>query len=167
MREWKSYRLADVCSRLRSGKAISANYVSTNGKYAVVGGNGVRGYTDVSNFRGQCVVIGRQGAYCGNVRYFDGEYYMTEHAVVIVGNEYVDTHYLAYLLSTMELGHLSAQSAQPGLSIQTLSKLVISLPPMRQQRKIVNMLEALDHKIEVNRRINDNLAVYFINFKLA
>ena len=113
------------------------------------------------------MVIGRQGAYCGNVRYFDGEYYMTEHAVVIVGNEYVDTHYLAYLLSTMELGHLSAQSAQPGLSIQTLSKLVISLPPMRQQRKIVNMLEALDHKIEVNRRINDNLAVYFINFKLA
>ena len=159
MTEWKSYRLADVCSRLRSGKAISASCVSTKGKYAVVGGNGVRGYTDVSNFRGQCVVIGRQGAYCGNVRYFDGEYYMTEHAVVIVGNEYVDTHYLAYLLSTMELGHLSAQSAQPGLSIQTLSKLVISLPPMRQQRKIVNMLEALDHKIEVNRRINDNLAV--------
>ena len=157
MTEWKSYKLADVCSRLRSGKAISATSVSPNGKYAVVGGNGVRGYTEKSNFKGQCVVVGRQGAYCGNVRYFDGEFYMTEHAVVIVGNEYANTHYLAYLLSTMELGHLSAQSAQPGLSIQTLSKLEIYLPPLSQQQRIVNLLGALDHKIEINRRINDNL----------
>ena len=157
MTEWKSYKLADVCSRLRSGKSISATSVSPNGKYAVVGGNGVRGYTAKSNFKGQCVVVGRQGAYCGNVRYFDGEFYMTEHAVVIVGNEYANTHYLAYLLSTMELGHLSAQSAQPGLSIQTLSKLEIYLPPLSQQQRIVNLLGALDHKIEINRRINDNL----------
>ena len=157
MTEWKSYKLADVCSRIRSGKAISATSVSPNGKYAVVGGNGVRGYTEKSNFQGQCVVVGRQGAYCGNVRYFNGEFYMTEHAVVIVGNEYADTHYLAYLLSTMELGHLSAQSAQPGLSIQTLSKLEIYLPPLSQQQRIVNLLGALDHKIEINRRINDNL----------
>lgn len=157
MTEWKSYKLADVCSRLRSGKTISATSVSPNGKYAVIGGNGVRGYTEKSNFKGQCVVVGRQGAYCGNVRYFDGEFYMTEHAVVIVGNEYANTHYLAYLLSTMELGHLSAQSAQPGLSIQTLSKLEIYLPPLSQQQRIVNLLGALDHKIEINRRINDNL----------
>ena len=157
MTEWKSYKLADVCSRIRSGKAISATSVSPNGKYAVVGGNGVRGYTEKSNFKGQCVVVGRQGAYCGNVRYFDGEFHMTEHAVVIIGNEYADTHYLAYLLSTMELGHLSAQSAQPGLSIQTLSKLDIYLPPLSQQQRIVDLLGALDHKIEINRRINDNL----------
>ena len=53
---------------------------------------------------------------------------MTEHAVVIVGNELADTRYLAYLLSIMQLGHLSAQSAQPGLSVQTLSKLSINIP---------------------------------------
>ena len=157
MTEWKTYRLGDVCSRLRSGKGIPASEVSACGKFAVVGGNGVRGYTDKSNFNGQCVVVGRQGAYCGNVRYFDGEFYMTEHAVVIVGNEYADTHFLAYLLSIMELGHLSAQSAQPGLSVQTLSKLEISLPPLEEQRRIAGILGAIDDKIENNRRINTNL----------
>ena len=157
MTEWKTYRLGDVCSRLRSGKGIPASEVSACGKCAVVGGNGVRGYTDKSNFNGQCVVVGRQGAYCGNVRYFDGEFYMTEHAVVIVGNEYADTHFLAYLLSIMELGHLSAQSAQPGLSVQTLSKLEISLPPLEEQRRIAGILGAIDDKIENNRRINTNL----------
>ena len=157
MTEWETYRLGDVCSRLRSGKGIPASEVSACGKFAVVGGNGVRGYTDKSNFNGQCVVVGRQGAYCGNVRYFDGEFYMTEHAVVIVGNEYADTHFLAYLLSIMELGHLSAQSAQPGLSVQTLSKLEISLPPLEEQRRIAGILGAIDDKIENNRRINSNL----------
>ena len=155
--EWKTYRLGDVCSRLRSGKGIPASEVSACGKFAVVGGNGVRGYTDKSNFKGQCVVVGRQGAYCGNVRYFDGEFYMTEHAVVIVGNEYADTHFLAYLLSIMELGNLSAQSAQPGLSVQTLSKLEISLPSLEEQRRIAGILGAIDDKIENNRRINTNL----------
>ncbi len=157
MTSWKTYRLGDVCSRLRSGKGIPASEVSACGKFAVVGGNGVRGYTDTSNFNGQCVVVGRQGAYCGNVRYFDGEFYMTEHAVVIVGNELADTHFLAYLLSTMHLGQLSAQSAQPGLSVQTLSKLEISLPSLEEQRRIAGILSAIDDKIENNRRINTNL----------
>ena len=157
MTNWKTYKLGDVCSRLRSGKGIPASEVSTCGKFAVIGGNGVRGYTDKSNFNGQCVVVGRQGAYCGNVRYFDGEFYMTEHAVVIVGNELADTHFLAYLLSTMHLGQLSAQSAQPGLSVQTLSKLEISLPSLEEQRRIAGILGAIDDKIENNRRINTNL----------
>ena len=157
MTSWKTYKLGDVCSRLRSGRGIPASEVSTCGKFAVVGGNGVRGYTDTSNFNGQCVVVGRQGAYCGNVRYFDGEFYMTEHAVVIVGNELADTHFLAYLLSTMHLGQLSAQSAQPGLSVQTLSKFEISLPGLEEQRRIAGILGAIDDKIENNRRINTNL----------
>ena len=157
MTNWKTYKLGDVCFRLRSGRGIPASEVSTCGKFAVVGGNGVRGYTDTSNFNGQCVVVGRQGAYCGNVRYFDGEFYMTEHAVVIVGNEFADTHFLAYLLSTMNLGQLSAQSAQPGLSVQTLSKLEISLPSLEEQRRIAGILGAIDDKIENNRLINTNL----------
>ena len=149
--------MGEICSRIKSGKGISASLVSSTGKYPVIGGNGVRGYTDSSNFIGACAVVGRQGAYCGNVRFFDGEAYMTEHAVVIVGNEIADTRYLAYLLSIMQLGHLSAQSAQPGLSVQTLSKLLVDIPDLTIQRKIAGILGALDDKIELNRRINANL----------
>lgn len=98
MSEWKTYRLGDLCSRIKSGKGIPASEVSTTGEYPVIGGNGIRGYTNTSNFNGVCAVVGRQGAYCGNVRFFSGEAYMTEHAVVIVGNELADTRYLAYPL---------------------------------------------------------------------
>ena len=157
MTDWKEYRIGDVCSRLKSGKGIKADSVSNTGKYPVIGGNGVRGYADEFNFQGQAAVIGRQGAYCGNVRFFEGKAYMTEHAVVAVGNEFADTRFLACLLSLMHLGNLSAQSAQPGISVQTLSKQIVRLPSISYQKKVSAIIKSLDDKIEVNRRINENL----------
>lgn len=151
------YELGQVCSRLSSGKGIPANQISPMGKYPVYGGNGLRGYTDHANFSGECAIIGRQGVFCGNVRYFKGEAYMTEHAVVVCANEEHNTRYLSYLLSTMNLGRLSGQSAQPGLSVKTLAKQEIELPILEQQNKIVDILSILDDKIELNQRINDNL----------
>jgi type I restriction enzyme S subunit len=166
MEEWKEYKLGDVCSRLRSGKGIKADSVFDTGRYPVIGGNGVRGYTNESNFEGQAAVIGRQGAYCGNVRFFEGEAYMTEHAVVAVGNEHADTRFLACLLSLMHLGNLSAQSAQPGISVQTLSKQPIRLPYISYQKKVSAIIKSLDDKIEVNRRINDNFYFAFLEVML-
>ena len=157
MEEWKEYKLGDVCSRLRSGKSIKADLIFNTGKYPVIGGNGIRGYADTSNFDGQAAVIGRQGAYCGNVRFFEGEAYMTEHAVVAVGSELADTRFLACLLSLMHLGNLSAQSAQPGISVQTLSKQSILLPSVVYQKRVSAIIKSLDDKIENNRRINENL----------
>ena len=158
MTEFKEYTLGSICSRLSSGKGIPASQVHESGPYPVYGGNGLRGYTDHSNFAGECAIIGRQGAFCGNVRYFSGEAYMTEHAVVTCANAEHNTRYLAYLLSTMNLGRLSGQSAQPGLSVKTLSMQMVSLPSKDVQNAVVSILASLDEKIAINERINDNLA---------
>lgn len=83
---------------------------------------------------------------------------MTEHAVVVCANNLNNTHYLAYLLSTMNLGRLSGQSAQPGLSVKTLGIQEIMLPSIEYQNKVVALLSSLDEKIAVNNNINDNLA---------
>lgn len=155
--EWKEYTLDEVCSRLSSGKNIPASEVFEKGLFPVYGGNGLRGYADKSNFDGDCAIIGRQGAFCGNVRFFSGKGYMTEHAVVVCGNEKSDTRYLSYLLSTMQLGRLSGQSAQPGLAVGTLAKQKILLPPLVEQQRIAKILSSLDDKIELNNAINRNL----------
>ena len=172
MPEYRRYELGSVCARLSSGKGIPASQVFNEGAFPVYGGNGLRGYTDHSNFRGDCAIIGRQGAFCGNVRYFNGEAYMTEHAVVVCANECHNTRYLAYLLSQMNLGRLSGQSAQPGLSVKTLAKQVIELPPLDVQNKVVAVLSSLDSKIALNEKINDNLeqqaqAIYHERFETA
>ncbi len=150
-------KLGDVCSRLSSGKSIKSSEIKELGSYPVIGGNGVRGYTESFNFEGECAVVGRQGAACGNVRFYSGKAYMTEHAVVAVADEGNDSRYLAYLLSTMHLGHLSAQSAQPGLSVKTLSKQEIDLPPLEDQRQIVGILGTIDDKIAANTKLNGYL----------
>ena len=154
---FSAYQLSDICTRLSSGKSIHSSKVSEAGPYPVIGGNGYRGFTQEPNFVGECAVIGRQGAACGNVRYFSGKAYMTEHAVVAQTNPSHNTRYLAYLLSTMELGRLSAQSAQPGLSVKTLGKQEVSLPSKETQDRIVALLGALDDAIESNAKLNDYL----------
>lgn len=83
---------------------------------------------------------------------------MTEHAVVVCANDENNTRYLAYLLSQMNLGRLSGQSAQPGLSVKTLAKQIVELPSLEVQNRAVAVLSSLDSKIEVNEKINDNLA---------
>lgn len=154
----KTYLLGDICSRLRSGKGIKSRQVSDCGLYPVIGGNGLRGYTDSFNFDGDCAIIGRQGAACGNVRFFSGKAYMTEHAIVACCTEEHDIRYLAYLLSTMSLGRLSAQSAQPGISVKTLAKQAVIVPSLEIQKRSADLLGTFDKKIELNNQINDYLA---------
>lgn len=158
MPKYTPYELGSICTRLSSGKGIPAKQVLEEGTFPVYGGNGLRGYADHSNFKGECAIIGRQGAFCGNVRYFSGEAYMTEHAVVVCANDDNSTRYLSYLLSLMNLRRLSGQSAQPGLSVKTLAKQIVELPPLDIQNKVVSILSGIESKIVINEKINDNLA---------
>ena len=157
MSDWEPFLLGDVCTSIRSGKNISAKDMRSEGAVPVYGGNGVRGYTSTANFSGECAIIGRQGAYCGNSRYFKGKAYMTEHAVIVRVNEFNDTRFLAYLLSLMNLRRLSGQSAQPGLSVETLSTQRVFLPSLSDQRNVASLLTVIDDKVAVNTQVNDNL----------
>ena len=113
-------------------KNISAKEISEDAAYPVFGGNGLRGRTNTYNQDGQYVIIGRQGAYCGNLRYNTGKAFLTEHAI-------------------------AGQPTQPGLSVETLSNIVIELTNKEIQDRVANILSALDSKIEINKQINDNL----------
>ena len=157
MSERKEYTIGEICSRFSSGKSIKASQISAEGLYPVYGGNGLRGFTDTFNFDGECSIIGRQGAYCGNVRYFKGKAFMTEHAIVAVVNENHNNGYVSNLLSMMNLAQYQGQSAQPGLSVSTLSKITIKLPDLATQEQCFNVLNLIDQKIQINNQINQEL----------
>lgn len=48
---------------------------------------------------------------------------------------------------------LEENVAQPGISVQTLSKQSVLLPDFSYQKKVSKLLKSLDDKIEVNRRM--------------
>lgn len=117
----------------------------------------MRGYTQNKNFTGSCAIIGRQGAYCGNVHYYSGEAYMTEHAVIAEPNNKANARFLAYYLGLLPLIRLQGQSAQPGLAVSNLRKLKLELPEMAVQERVAKLLSALDSKIEHNKRMIERL----------
>ena len=155
--EWHSFLINEICSEFKSGKNIKADSISENGEYPVFGGNGLRGYTASYNHEGLYVLIGRQGALCGNVRSVNGKTYITEHAIAAAGNEKSNTSFLHYLFLKMNLGQYSDQSAQPGLAVNKLLKLEVSLPPISEQKKIAKLLSLLDERIATQNKIIEDL----------
>jgi len=146
--EWEEKRLGELCATFKSGKGITSEEIKEDGEYPVYGGNGRRGYTKTFTHDGEFLLIGRQGALCGNINRISGKSYISEHAIAVAGNELANTEWLAHRLYHLNLNRLSESSAQPGLAVNKLERLKLSTPSLPEQTKIANFLTALDRKIE-------------------
>ena len=145
--------LADLCCEFRSGRNISAALIHETGDYPVYGGNGIRGYCDQYSHDGEYVVVGRQGALCGNVRLIQGQNYLSEHAIAVRANEENETKFMLYLLDYMKLGQYSDQGAQPGLAVNKLLRLKCTVPDKETQVKIALFLMSYDMQISTQERM--------------
>ena len=137
-------KLGDTCF-MKSGKAISSTLISSsnydNKKVACYGGNGIRGFVDNASHHGEFPIIGRQGALCGNVNYATGDFYATEHAVVVKSKGAYIQRFLYYLLISMNLNQYKSQGAQPGLAVGNIENLNAPVPSIDEQNRIVALLD--------------------------
>lgn len=145
--KWKWVKLKSVFS-MQAGKFISASSIQPEGKYPCYGGNGLRGYVDVSNRKGRFPLIGRQGALCGNVHVVDGDFYATEHAVVVDCREYGDPDCVGLFLEAINLNQYATATAQPGLSVKKIVELPFPLPPKDEQVRIVSKVKDLMKQVD-------------------
>ena len=151
MTKWKTYKLGDI-TIMRNGKKRP----NTQGTYPVYGGNGIMDYTDCYNAE-NTIIVGRVGAYCGNVYQCKNKCWVSDNAISVSANELVDDNYLYYLMSSLDFHHYHIGGAQPLITQDIIGGFEIFLPPLEEQRRIAGILGAIDDKIENNRRINDNL----------
>ena len=155
--EWEKHTIGELCEEFKSGKNIKAENIQAGGVYPVFGGNGLRGYADRYNHEGDYVLIGRQGALCGNVRFVTGKTYITEHAIAAKATNNNYTHFLEYLFVRLNLGQFSDQSAQPGLAVNKLLKIETFAPSKEEQYKIASLLKFLDERIATQNKIIEDL----------
>lgn len=145
--EWNSKKLGDLCI-MQAGKFITASEITDTPEsdfYPCYGGNGLRGYTKIFNQSGRYSLIGRQGALCGNVNLVEGDFYATEHAIVVTPKNMVETTWLFYNLCFLNLNQFATGQAQPGLSVEVLEKVECSLPKNKsEQKEIADCLSSLD-----------------------
>ena len=154
---WVQRKLGDVCGNFKTGNTITANTIYDIGEYPVYGGNGLRGYTNNFTHEGEFVLVGRQGALCGNINTISGKVYVSEHAVVISENEISDIGYLEQLLLKLRLNQYSESSAQPGLSVEKLKQIDTCVPNKKEQAAIGNFFHTLDKTITLLKRKLDKL----------
>ena len=138
--------LSDFVS-LKAGKNKKSELIKdvfTDGLYPCYGGNGIRGYVEDYTHSGIYCIIGRQGAQCGNVQIAEGEFYATEHAVVVTPLTDVNSIWLFHALTQMNLNQYARGAAQPGLAVNQLEILPFSLPSIASQTQFALIAEQAD-----------------------
>ena len=143
--EWKT--LGEVL-HMRAGQHISASKImpvaSKEHSYPCFGGNGIRGFVEEKSHDGEHLLIGRQGALCGNVQRMKGKFYATEHAVVVTNSDEVDIDWAFHMLTVMNLNQYASQSAQPGLAVGKLQGLKVPVPSLAEQKRAAYILDKFD-----------------------
>ena len=148
---WEWVRIGELFS-LQAGKNIKATYIyheqTESHVYPCYGGNGVRGFVEFFNSEGDFPIIGRQGALCGNINRAKGKFYATEHAVLTTTFANTDVSWACYFLKALNLNQYATATAQPGLAVSKINQVLIPLPPLVEQHRIVAKIEELQPDID-------------------
>ena len=144
---WQILKLRQLV-KLESGSALPLDRINPDGKYPVYGGNNIRGFTENFNMKGDYILVGRQGSLCGNINYASGEFWATEHAVVVYPKKPVSLTFLGELLRTMNLNQYSIASAQAGLSVDRISNIYTIYIPFEEQIQIAKKIDHENLKVD-------------------
>jgi type I restriction enzyme, S subunit len=150
--DWEVKRVKDLAD-YQSGYYIDAMEFDNDALYPVYGGNGIRGNCNKYNHFGDYILIGRQGALCGNINYAKDYFWATEHAVVVYKKKNINMNWLGELLRIMNLNQYALSAAQPGLSVDKIKRLELPFVPFETQNIIANFIntktQAIDKKINL------------------
>lgn len=155
--DWEVKRLGEICTHFKSGITITSKDIHDDGLYPVYGGNGLRGFANTYTHDGNYILIGRQGALCGNINYIEGKNYISEHAIAVQTKE--NMQWLKYKLVNWNLNRFSESSAQPGLSVEKLVRYKLFIPTRFEQNKIAEILSLWDTAIEKQTALIEKLTL--------
>ena len=142
--EWK--KLGDVCE-IKTGDIISKNFISKNkGQYPVINsGKDPLGYVNIWNTENDPIGITTRGAGVGSITYQEGKYYRgnLNYSVTIKKQNEIKQRFLYHLLIQMqkEIRQLCTFNGIPALNASELKKLIIPIPSIETQEKIVKTLD--------------------------
>jgi len=153
--EWRLTTVGEFCP-FSYGRGLPKHKRNPQGSVPCLGSNGIVGYHDTPLTQEPTVVIGRKGT-VGVVHYspipcwpIDTTFYVTSSDSSLLRFKY-------YLLKSLGLERMNADSAVPGLNREAAHALEIRVPEETEQRAIARVLGALDDKIELNRRMSETL----------
>lgn len=146
-------------SEMKYGRMPDKKKLLDKGEYPVFSGYRIVGYYDECNIdKQELIVVARGVGGTGDVKLSPGACFLTNLSIAVIVDESIALkEYLYYYFQINNLRYLDSGSAQSQITIADLKNVVVPIPSLDQQRKVVEILRRYDKKIEVNNKINDNL----------
>ena len=143
---WECVRLDDLLINRDSERvplSLAIRKKQTNKIYDYYGAAGVIDKVDGYLFSERLLLIGEDGANLlsrskNNAFFAEGKYWVNNHAHVLDCSEKYILDFVAFVINSMSLEKYVTGSAQPKLTQDNLNKIIISLPPKEEQRRIIN-----------------------------
>ena len=155
MAEWIECTLEDLVTFQR-GHDLPRSQMH-DGKYPVVGSNGIIGFHNKYTTNEPSITIGRSGN-VGKPFIYYGKTWSHNTTLYIKDYKGNDPGFIFYFLKTLDLANYAGGSAVPTLNRNHIRTLSICVPKsVNQQKKIGIFLKKIDEKIKINESINNNL----------
>lgn len=142
--EWK--KLGDVCE-IKTGQTVSKNIIAENeGEFPVINsGREPLGFINTWNTDNDPIGVTSRGAGVGSITWQEGKYFRgnLNYSVSINNFSILNTKFLYYLLLQMQVDiqALCTYQGIPALNAVNFKKLLIPIPPLSVQERIVEILD--------------------------
>ena len=136
--EWKT--LGEVC-KIKNGK--DHKHLS-HGDIPVYGSGGIMKYVDEATYSQPSVLIPRKGS-LNNLFYVDTPFWNVDTIYYTeINTNHILPKFLYHYLATRELEKMNLAGGLPSLTQTTLKTIPIPIPPLSEQRRIVDILDRFD-----------------------
>ncbi len=153
--KWRETTIGDF-TPFSYGKGLPDRQRNQLGTVPVFGSNGIVGMHSEALVNNAGVIIGRKGT-AGAVRFCKYPFWPIDTTFYIESKPNREIRYIYYLLRSLGLEHMNADSAVPGLNRNAAHARKILVPPLPEQKAIASILGAMDDKIELNMKMNETL----------
>ena len=149
----KEYKLSEILT-IKNGR----DYKNLkNGLYPVYGSGGLMCTVDNYLYERPSVLLPRKGT-LSNIQFADSPFWTVDTLYYTeIDNHLADPYYLYYYLKQLDLTQLNSGTGVPSMTFDSYYNIKVNLPNIHEQRAVGRFLTVLDDKIQLNKRINDNL----------
>ena len=146
---WRVLHLGDAVT-LSRGIDLPAQSRS-EGRYPVIGSNGVVGFHSAMAAHGPGVLVGRSGS-VGEVTYLEEDYWPLNTTLWVRDFHGNDPLFVSFFLRYLDLGRFTAGVSVPTLNRNILHRIEVRLPPVAEQRAIADVLQTVQKAKETRQR---------------